>query len=323
MTRDHGGDIDRARSLYGGAPEAWLDLSTGINRAPYPLGDLPASVWTDLPTKSVMQDLADQARSSYGASGEVVVCAGAQQAIQMMPWLLEKGRAKILAPTYNEHRACLVDAGWQVDDVGDLQSLAGADLAVVVNPNNPDGQYHSAQALLELLPKVGRLIVDESFIDATAARSIACESHREGLFILRSFGKFYGLAGLRLGFVLCAPAAAQALRGRLGPWPIAGVAAHIGKRALADHIWQAQTANRLKEDVARMDGMVPWPVAGGDRLFRLYDCGDAPRVQAALARSHVWSRIFPWSPRLIRLGLPGTQAEWQQFGLALKAIALD
>lgn len=321
--RDHGGDIDRARKLYGGAPEAWLDLSTGINRAPYPVGDLPASVWTDLPTKSAMAALVEQARTSYGASGEVVVCAGAQQAIQMMPWLLAKGRACILSPTYNEHRACLDHAGWQVEEVRDLQSLAGADLAVVVNPNNPDGQFHSAQALLDLLPKVGRLIVDESFIDPTAARSIACESHRDGLFVLRSFGKFYGLAGLRLGFVLCAQGPAEDLRRRLGPWPVAGAALHIGKKALADHIWQARTANRLKDDVARMDAMVPWPVVGGDRLFRLYDCGDAALMQAGLAGSQVWSRIFPWSPSLIRLGLPGNEGEWQQFRLALDAIALD
>lgn len=307
--RDHGGDLDRAIGLYGGAAEDWIDLSTGINRMPYPVPPLSSQAWTALPTQSAQAALLAQAKITYGASGEVVAVAGAQTAIQLIPLLSQPKVAKILGPTYNEYNAALTAAGWTVDTVYSLQDLRGADLAVVVNPNNPDGRYHSSKELLQLLDQVGQLIVDESFIDATAARSIACESHREGLWILRSFGKFYGLAGVRLGFVLCTQAQAQALRDKIGPWPVSGAAIEIGQAALKNHIWQAQTSRRLAADVARLDHLLPWRLIGGDHLFRLYDTPNAAAAQKALARHHIWSRIFPWSPTALRLGLPA-ETEW-------------
>ncbi len=312
--RDHGGNLDAALARFGG--KDWIDLSTGINRQPWPVPALPSRAWTDLPTRTDMAHLAGAAWAAWGAAGAVIPLAGASQAIQLIPRLAPPGLARVLSPTYNEHAAALEGAGWRVEPVTDPAALAGADLAVVVNPNNPDGRILPPSALLALLAQVGALVVDESFADATPEISLAGETGRPGLWVLRSFGKFYGLAGLRLGFALGEAGAAARLAALAGPWPIPGAAIAIGRRALADTGWQAATIARLTGDAARLDGLSPWPLAGGTCLFRLYDTPDAPAAQEALARHRIWSRIFPWSPRLIRLGLPAAQ-EWDRIAAAL------
>ena len=314
--RDHGGNLDAAMARHGGGD--WIDLSTGINRLPWPVPALPARAWTDLPTRADMERLAGAARSAWGATGAVVPLAGASQAIQLLPHLSPPGLARVLAPTYNEHAAALALAGWRVEEVARPQALAGADMAVVVNPNNPDGRHLPPAALLDLLQKVGTLVVDESFADPMPEMSLAGETGRGNLWVLRSFGKFYGLAGLRLGFALGPATQAGRLAALAGPWPVCGAAVEIGARALADTGWQAVTAARLAEDAARLDRLSPWPLVGGTALFRLYDTADAAAAQEALARLRVWSRIFPWSPRLIRLGLPAPQ-EWDRVEAALAA----
>lgn len=320
--RDHGGNIDQAIAAHGGAMGDWVDLSTGINRVPYPLPPLPIALWQGLPTASAMDSLVAAARDCYGTSAAILPVAGAQSAIQMIPRLGTVGRARVLVPTYNEHAACLRGAGWAVEEVTTLEALAGADLAVVVNPNNPDGRCHAPDALLALASRVGRLVIDESFGDARADLTMAGHGGQKGLFILRSFGKFFGLAGVRLGFVLGNPDEIIALSAQSGPWPISGAAIEIGRRALADRVWAAATVARLRREGPRIDAMAAragWSLVGGSELFRLYDTADARAAQAQLARGHVWSRIFPYSARWIRLGLPGSEAEWAQLEAALLA----
>ncbi|MFB2594540.1 threonine-phosphate decarboxylase CobD [Paracoccus sp. p4-l81] len=314
--RDHGGNLDAAQARWGGGP--WVDLSTGINRVPYPLPDLPGSAWTDLPTRAAMDLLTRAARTAYGTQAAVLPVAGAQAAIQMVPGLAAPGRAAVLSPTYNEHAAALREAGWQVDPVTRLADLAGADLAVVVNPNNPDGQTHAPQALRDLAGRVGQLIVDESFADPVPHLSIAADPGPA--LVLRSFGKFYGLAGLRLGFVIGAPDRINGLARRAGPWPVSGAAIAIGCAALTDRAWQAATTARLARDAARLDALTAaagWSLVGGAHLFRLYHTPDAAAAQERLARGRIWSRIFPWHDHWLRLGLPGSVAEWAQLGKAL------
>lgn len=318
--RDHGGNIDRAMARHGGRAEDWIDLSTGINRVPYPLPTLPPEVWTALPTRAATKALIDAARAAYGTPAAILPVAGAQAAIQMIPRLGTPGRVRVLGPTYNEHAGSLAAAGWQVTEVHDIAALEGADLAVVVNPNNPDGRRHPPEALLALAGKVGRLVVDESFADSEPELSLAAEAGRPGLFVLRSFGKFYGLAGLRLGFVLGAEAEMAALSEMAGPWPVAGAAIEIGRVALSDRDWAAATTARLRGETVRIDGLAGragWTVVGGCDLFRLYDAGDATAAQEMLARNRIWSRIFPYSHRWLRLGLPGSEAEWTRLETAL------
>ena len=317
--RDHGGNLDEARATYGG--EDWIDLSTGINRVPYPIPALPAETWEALPTKASMADLLAAAAAAYRTSLPMVALAGAQAAIQLVPQLRAPGLARVLGPTYNEHAAALADAGWQVEQVGSLAALAGADIAVVVNPNNPDGQTHDRAALLALRAQVGLLVVDESFADPVPHLSLGSQPCAPGLVILRSFGKFYGLAGVRLGFALGDAGVIAQFAAKAGPWPVSGAAIAIGAQALRDASWGAATTARLAAEITRIDAMAAgagWQVAGGAHLFRLYATPDASAARDALARHRIWSRIFPWSSGLIRLGLPGNEAEWQRLALALR-----
>ena len=317
---DHGGNLDSAVRRFGGRLEDWVDLSTGINRNPYPVPELALRHWTALPSRSDIETLQDAARQVYATPAKVLALSGAQAAIQLLPHWLSRGEARILSPTYNEYGAVLRAAGWNVRDVADLDALAGADLAIIVNPNNPDGRIHAAAALLALLPRVGHLVVDESFADAVPGFSLATEAGRSGLLILRSLGKFYGLAGVRLGFVLGAEADVAALAQLAGPWPVSGPAIAIGERALSDRAWAAATIARLAEEAPRLDGMAQkagWSLVGGTPLFRLYDVGDAAAAQEALARKKIWARIFRERPRWLRLGLPGDEVEWARLAAAL------
>ena len=318
--REHGGNLDLAIQRFGGRVEDWIDLSTGINRQPYPVSEVGLRHWSALPSRTEIESLHEAAQDAYATRAPILAMGGAQAAIQLLPHLAPRGRARILAPTYNEYAAALAAAGWEVTEVTDLAGLVGADLAVVCNPNNPDGRSYPASDLLALLPRVGRLVVDESFADAVPGLSLASEAGRQGLLILRSFGKFYGLAGLRLGFALGHESEIAALAAMAGPWPISGAAIAIGRRALLDRNWADATTRRLQRDSLRLDAAVRaqgWQLVGGTPLFRLYDTGDALAAQEKLARGQIWSRVFAQKPTWLRLGLPGSEPEWTRLAEVL------
>ncbi|MBR0841235.1 threonine-phosphate decarboxylase [Bradyrhizobium liaoningense] len=318
--REHGGNLDLAQQRFGGRVEDWIDLSTGINRMPYPVGEVSARAWNALPSRAEIEALHQAAQHAYRSNAPIVALGGAQAAIQLLPQLAPRGRARILGPTYNEYAGVLLAAGWDVHEVGELDTLAGADLAIVVNPNNPDGRRFAPKDLLALLPRVGRLVVDESFADAVPDVSMAAQAERSGLLILRSFGKFYGLAGLRLGFALGNAADIAALAAMSGPWPVSGAAIAIGCRALRDDDWATATSARLARDGVRLDAMAraqDWRLVGGTPLFRLYETPDALAAQEKLARRQIWSRVFAQNPTWLRLGLPGSEAEWMRLAEVL------
>ncbi|NDW00343.1 threonine-phosphate decarboxylase CobD [Salipiger sp. PrR002] len=323
-TRDHGGNLDAAMIRFGGSRAEWLDLSTGINPEPYPVPAIPAEAWAALPRKADMARLIVAAREAYGCPGHIVPMNGAQGAIQMVPMLRRPGRAAVLGPTYNEHAAALRAHGWEVTEVASLAALAGADLAVVVNPNNPDGRRSQPGALRDLAGRVGLLVVDESFADPEPELSIApsLEGGLANVVVLRSFGKFYGLAGLRLGFALAEGDLGQRLAELAGPWPVSGPAIEIASAALTDRPWQEETIRRLSADAARLDalaGAAGWRLIGGTPLFRSYACPGAKAAQETLAARHIWSRIFPYSDSWIRLGLPPC-SRWGQLERAFQAL---
>ena len=168
---DHGGNLDWAKAQFGGT--GWIDLSTGINRVPYPVPGLSAEAFSGLPGRSAMAGLLAAARQAYQTDAPLLALGGAQAAIQLVPFLRTPGLARVLSPTYNEHVATLRACGWQVEAVPTLAALAGADLAVVVNPNNPDGRQLTCCELIEMLGKVGMLVVDESFADPNPKESLA------------------------------------------------------------------------------------------------------------------------------------------------------
>ncbi|SDY30937.1 threonine-phosphate decarboxylase CobD [Citreimonas salinaria] len=319
--RDHGGNLDAAIRRFGGAAGDWLDLSTGINPVPYPLPALSPEAFARLPDRSAMDGLSHVAQQAYGAKVPAVAFNGAQGAIQAIPGLHASGRAAIVAPTYNEHGAALRAGGWKVAEVPGLTAAEGAELAVVVNPNNPDGRRWTAQALLALSETVGLLVVDESFADTEPGLSLLPHLHAAPprIVVLRSFGKFYGLAGLRLGFALARPPLAARLAESAGPWPVSGPAIEVALRALADRDWQAAATARLDRDAARLDRMAEragWAPVGGTPLFRTYATPDATSAQDRLARHHVWSRVFPYSTTWLRLG-PPPEDRWDQLAEAL------
>jgi cobalamin biosynthetic protein CobC len=269
-----------------------------------------------------MAGLREAAARAYGAECPLAPVAGAQAAIQMIPALMPPGKARVLGPTYNEHAGALRAAGWQVREVARADDLAGADLAVVVNPNNPDGQRHAPDSLLALAERVGLLVVDESFADTAPELSVIPYLTRESerVVALRSFGKFYGLAGLRLGFAAGGARHITQLKKMAGPWPVSGPTITIGCAALNDTAWQEATRARLSADAARLDRLADaagWERVGGTPLFRLYETGDAVAAQERLARAHIWSRTFPYSPGWLRLGLPDGADQWARVEVAL------
>ena len=319
--RDHGDNLDQAMAAHGAGD--WIDLSTGINRRPWPVPEVSAAAWRNLPTKAAQAGLVAQAATSWGVGSAATGLAlgGAQAAIQLVPRLRPPGRAAVLGPTYNEHAACLLAEGWQVNPVADIAGLDGADLAVIVNPNNPDGRHMPPETLLALVGRVGFLVVDESFGDVTPELSLLPHTGRAGLLVLRSFGKFYGLAGVRLGFAFGAADDIAALSRMSGPWPVSGPAIEIGTLALADHAWARAMRAQLARDAHRADALAlnaGWRLAGGSDLFRLYDTPKAQAAQDHLARHQIWSRIFPWSDTALRLGLPGPEPEWHRLETALR-----
>lgn len=333
-SKDHGGDIDRAIEIYGSAN--WLDLSTGINPCPYPTNGITHEAWARLPSIKDRSKLEQEATHAYRTSATAIALPGAQTAIQLVPQLClppkgqhKKPEARILSPTYNEHAHILHANGWNVIQVNDFVMLEGAFLAVVVNPNNPDGRFYTPQMLLELARKVTFLVVDESFADPTPELSIApyLNAENNNILVLRSFGKFYGLAGIRLGFVLSHnEKLIHHLRQSLGPWPISGPAIALGCLALADEKWHQKTCYRLQQDSIRLDNLARqagWQLVGGTLLFRTYKTANALHAQHHLAKHHIWSRIFPYSSTWVRLGLAKDEDEWQRLSTALQSVSLQ
>ncbi len=321
--RDHGGNLTEAMALHGGAEGDWLDLSTGINLRPYPVPALDPQVWSRLPDAALLAHTTEAARAAYGAadSTQILPVAGAQAAIQLTPMVAPKGTVHILGPTYNEHAAAFRTHGHQVRDISSLDDLPEApDTVVLVNPNNPTGTQFAPDVLLKLARRCKLLIVDESFCDVCPEVSLTGHALPVSLVILRSFGKFYGLAGLRLGMVLGNAAQIDTLGSLAGPWAVNGPALAIGAAALADRRWADQTRNRLRADAARLDALAiaaGWSLVGGCDLFRTYETPDAARAQSQLARAHIWSRIFPYSETWVRLGLPDGEENWSRLASAL------
>ncbi|MGS4946204.1 threonine-phosphate decarboxylase CobD [Meridianimarinicoccus sp. RP-17] len=310
-TRDHGGGIDAAAARFGGTRADWLDLSTGINPVPYPVPALPPDTWTTLPDAAAARALTDAARTAWAVpdGAGLLAAPGASALIARIPALAAAGRVTIPGPTYNEHAAAFAAQGWTVQPTGT------GDATVVVHPNNPDGRFWTADAL----PAARLTVIDESFCDVMPGASLVAMADRPGTIVLKSFGKFWGLAGLRLGFAIGDPALLARLAETLGPWPVSGPALAIGTAALRDAGWAAATRARLVTDAARLDGIMSSAgaqVLGGTALFRLYDTDDAARWQARLAARRIWSRVFPYSTRWLRLGLPGP-GDWARLdGLA-------
>ncbi|MGD9786990.1 MAG: threonine-phosphate decarboxylase CobD [Sulfuricellaceae bacterium] len=323
---EHGGGILAAAARYGIPPQDWLDLSTGINPLGWPVPPTPADCWRRLPEAE--DGLVAAARAYYGAMSLLPV-AGSQAALQVLPLLRSPSTVGVLAPTYAEHPKAWEQVGHRLKFL-DASAIDGAvdslDALVLANPNNPSGEHFPRERLEYWLGRMigrgGWLVVDEAFMDAAPGASLAPLAGIPGLVVLRSLGKFFGLAGARVGFVLAWPELLAQLEERLGPWTVAGPARWAAKAALTDTAWQAaarealpRAGGRLKALLSR-HGLAP---AGGTALFQWVPTPAAASVQEHLAHRGIWVRRFE-SPSALRFGLPGGDEDWQRLEAALGSL---
>ena len=305
--RDHGGGIDAACAIWGGMRGDWLDLSTGINPEPFPVPDLPRDAWTALPDHAATTAFVTAARSIWAipSAAAVLPVPGTSAAIARIPALMPPGTVHIPGPTYNEHAAAFSGQGWRLGE-------DDATACVIVHPNNPDGR------LWPDAPAAPLTVIDESFADLCPDLSLIARAARPGTLVLKSFGKFWGLGGLRLGAVAGDPVLIDRLAALLGPWAVSGPALAIGAQALHDVSWADATRRRLAQDRARLDHLFAEyaDLVGGTDLFRLYSSPTARSLHERLARARILTRVFPWDDRLIRVGLPPSHG-WSRLQAAL------
>jgi cobalamin biosynthetic protein CobC len=335
----HGGRLGAARAAYSEAPQPWIDLSTGINPRSYPAPRARGVTLNRLPDTGELSRLESVAADAFGV-GEpnwVVATGGTEAALRLLPYVLGpelRLKAAIVAgPTYGSHAD-----GWAKADVqsrvvpdAELEESIGDQTAlIVVNPNNPDGRLMSRDRLRQLHDAVasrgGVLIVDEAFAEVTPQASvadIAGTTEAEHLVVLRSFGKFYGLAGLRLGFVVGSPLIAARVRGVIGDWPVSVDALAAGLAAYADRQWADRMRLQLAAVARRLDGLLTrhgFEVVGGTSLYRLVRAGDAPVRFERLAAAGILTRPFQHDASLLRFGLPGAPEAWRRLGEALAGV---
>jgi cobalamin biosynthetic protein CobC len=280
---------------------------------------LSPEAFARLPEPEAVTRLVAAAATFYGApsAAHVVPAPGTQILLPLIAGLVRPGRAAVLSPTYNEHARCAALVGHRVTETCDIAALGEAELVIVTNPNSPDGLLLDRDMLLAVAAKLrsrgGILVVDEAFMDVVpAGSSIASEAARN-IVVLRSFGKFFGLAGVRLGFALLDPQVAARLRALLGPWAVSGPALTIGTAALLDRPWIERTRRELNEAAARLDavfGRVGLEVIGGTALFRLVRMQAASALFRHLGRDGILARAFPNNPAWLRFGRPGNEEAW-------------
>ncbi len=322
---EHGGRLRKAVEHYGIAEADWLDLSSGLAPWPWPIPAIPERAWARLPETD---DGLEQAACAYYGAPQVLPVPGSQAAIQLLPRLRRSGKVGVLSPCYAEHAEAWRRNGYIVREVLEHEVdffLDSLDVLVVVNPNNPTGLSLAPEQLLEwhgrLAERGGWLVVDEAFMDNTPQLSLAAHSHKIGLIVLRSFGKFFGLAGVRLGFVLAEGKLLKLLAEQVGPWAVSGPTRVLGQVCLGDtagHVRQRvrseQASQRLVELLRRF-GLAP---QGGCALFQWLITARAEQLYEFMARRGILLRLFSQNSSM-RFGLPANEADWLRLEQALRA----
>lgn len=313
-TRDHGGGLDAAIARFGGTRADWIDLSTGINPTPYPLPEIPARFWQALPDSGDQAALKSAARTFWDIpdTADIAAASGVSALIAALPRLAPAAQVGIVQPTYNEHAASFAAFGWNVQ-------TSAADTNVYVHPNNPDGRLWPRDTIRANHKTL--TIIDESFCDTIPTQSHIALTAEPGYVVLKGLGKFWGLAGLRLGFAVAHPDTIARLEQMLGPWAISGPAQHIGHAALSDTDWATQTRTSLATDAQRLDALMAAAGATspcGTTLFRSYHVANAQTWFEKFANARILSRVFPYSDTMIRLGLPGRPDHWSRLEQVLE-----
>ncbi len=322
----HGGDLGLAEARFGKPAQGWLDLSTGISPFPYPVPDLPADAWQRLPGLAEDLALREAAAEAYGVDDPdfLATAPGSQALLQILPRLRPFSQVAVIGPTYGEYSRCFTMAGHHVLPMETLDRALDADVVVVCNPNNPDGRKHDGERLLELADGLasrgGLLVVDEAFCDTSPELSLAPHA-RPGMVVLRSLGKFFGLAGMRLGFAIAEPQLARLLRQTLGPWAVGGPVLEIGRQALSDAEWIEQARRKLAQESSQLNslfGRAGLSTVGGTSLFTLVNAPRAWALFEYLGQNGILARPYASAPRWLRFGLPPDKAGRQRLETALQ-----
>ncbi|MGP6421917.1 threonine-phosphate decarboxylase CobD [Pseudomonas putida] len=326
---EHGGRLRKAALDYGIAEADWLDLSSGLAPWPFTVPEIPLRAWARLPETD---DGLEQAACDYYGAAQVLPVAGSQMAIQLLPRLRRAGKVGVLSPCYAEHAEAWRRSGYIVREVLEQEVeffLDSLDVLVVVNPNNPTGLSLTPARLLDwharLAQRGGWLVVDEAFMDNTPQLSLASHTHQVGLIVLRSFGKFFGLAGVRLGFVLAERKLLRLLAEQVGPWAVSGPTRVLGQACLQDT--EAHTRQRIRSDeaserLALLLERYGFKPHGGCALFQWLITEHAPALHEFMARRGILLRIFTHNSSL-RFGLPANAAEEARLEQALQAFAKE
>ncbi len=327
----HGGGITEATARFGGRFEEWLDLSTGINPRPATLPDVPQQAWHRLPDRLTVDRAREAAASHYATNGvQPLPVPGTQSVIQLLPRLVEAGRrVAVFGPTYGEYTRVLLAAGFAVDQVERAEDLTpDHGLAVLVNPNNPTGRAFAPGDILEIAALMkangGVLVVDEAFGDLQPELSVAGRvGENDNLIVFRSFGKFFGLAGLRLGFVVANDAVLDGFREWLGPWAVSGPALVISTALMAGDT--GVIAAGILERRAGLDAVLDHAGLkriGGTGLFVLVEDAEAGALHRQLCEARILTRKFDYAPRWLRIGLAPDADGDLRLAEALRSVAM-
>ncbi len=308
----HGGRVAEARVLFGGGD--WLDLSTGVAPWAWPVGDVPLH-FDRLPEPGEIAALEAAAAQAFGVAdpAQVVAVPGTDMAMRLLAPLLAVERPAVVQPGYAGHRAAWPDA----TPVVTPDAVTDHDLLVLANPANPDGRVVGRDTLLALAARL-TIVVDEAYADPAGG---LCDRANDRLIVLRSFGKFYGLPGVRLGFVVTGGNLGGRLRAMLGDWPVSSAAVAIGTTAYHDAAWRRAQQARIDEKGALLDRLLDGAgldIVGSAPLFRLIACERAIDLFDLLARHAILTRPFADRDDGLRIGLPRGAA-----GLTRLAAALE
>ncbi len=319
----HGGQLQQASIAFNIPLAQWVDLSTGISPYCYPLPDVPIARWQRLPESL---DGLEAAANRYYGSSFLLPMSGSQEAIQRLPLLRPSSRVGIISPAYHSHSHAWEKAHHQVIAINhsSIQNyINDLDVLIIVNPTNPSANTFSKVQLQawhqQLHKKGGWLIIDEAFIDSTPQESIIEQTPKEGLIVLRSIGKFFGLAGIRLGFVWAEASLLHALIDKQDDWSVSNVSRWAGQLALSDTQWQNQQRQRLQQDHKRLNTILSQyyqQSIASTTLFSYCVLTNAQDEYQRLAQQGILTRLFT-SPNALRFGLPANASEWQRLEAAL------
>ena len=326
----HGGALADACRSFGGQPADWLDLSTGINPNPVTIPAIDPAAWQRLPDDDLVARASAAAASYYRTADRVLPLpvAGTQSVIQVLPALFS-GPVAVLGPTYGEYRFRFQRAGLPVEVVSGLEQVgARHHLVILVNPNNPDGRVLSRESIIETAARLDRhggfMVVDEAFADAGPGQSVADQAGRQAnLVVLRSFGKFFGLAGLRLGFVIATGRLLRRIRVEQGPWAVSGPALALAAEVLGDAAASEVLRQRILERRRALGGLLSGQglhIAGGTGLFALVSAERAADLHQALCARRILTRRFDYRPDWLRFGLTASADDDARLDSALAEI---